>query len=158
MSAQQLPDDEDEPQSAVFRMLNRTGPQTTNELGRHPGPDERRIYAIRQFNPRPGTTRIWYLERHDAGRVLKRWLVENRQSLRNMDATQRSLSASLSNRMSDELQFLLDQDHFTFLREQNDGGDQPGETTKIPCPECGVPQGNLPNHLPCDGEADANDE
>lgn len=148
----------DDPKSAVFKRLNRAGPTTASELPRHPSPDERRVYAIRSFNPLPGTTTIWYLDRHNNTRVLKRWMVENRTMLRRRNVTGRTLSSYLDSQMTPALHQLLELESFTFLETDSDGGEQPNEISSVTCPRCGESVKNLPNHIrACDGTPEDTD-
>lgn len=139
-------------ESSVYRLLNRAGPQTVEELGRHPSPDERRVYAVRSFNPMPATTRVWHLARHDPRRVVRRWLAVNRSTLRQQDVSQRTLSTRLSGSHRAAWDEMKTADQYDWLQHDYDGGDQPDEKQAISCPNCGEPQKDLPAHLPgCDG-------
>lgn len=136
-------------QSEVYTLLERGGPMTADELGRHPTVDERRIYPIRRVNPLTTTDAVWYLERHDRTKVLRRWLGTNSQTLRERDTSKRTVAYALSSEFDDayaevDIQFLDDN------REYDGESDYPTTT----CPRCGADDvKNLPRHLPtCDGE------
>lgn len=140
--------------SGKYTHLLGDGPCTADELNGHPAVDERRLYDIRQFNPKDQTTAIFHLDEHDTERVLRQWIAENRSYLAANETTYRSITYSLSDGWKETWLEIKDDPAFDWVEvaRPDAGGntdDQPGTT----CPKCGETDvRNLPNHLRgCDG-------
>lgn len=138
--------------SQSFWLLYRAGPMTREELGEWPSVDDRRLYDIRQFNPRTDTTAVWYLgQYHAPERVLRHWFNENGAHLREHGVSGRALTYAFSGHFEDAWARIRDEPQYDAFRDAVGGGSD-GEQDQKECPKCGKPFGNLPQHLPgCDG-------
>lgn len=147
--------DESHRENQYHVLLSRLGPQTTDELGRQPHVDARRVYDIWQFNPLSTTTPVWYLNHvHDTESVLRKWISVNRSTLTQRDVTSRTLTYKLSRPFKTAWNGIKHREEFSWLRVQTEPNSS--EQRSIRCPKCGQPQKNLPNHLPtCTGSDDS---
>lgn len=132
--------------------FDKHGPQTAEEMGRHPTLRERAEYDLLTFNPLSNYIEVWHTRDNKPETVVRKWITANKDRLQTYDIGKRELTANISGTYERAWANIRD-DYEWLTKERTERTDsEQGEQT---CPLCGEDGlQNLPNHMRgCDGES-----